>query len=168
MQLEVVIQTNLHHSTAATQCLVEDMLSGLSPLFRSLMWVKWVPLLVSLGPEQRSVITKLLRGRATIFSKGWHLILCPGYPGKDVVTCQLHLDTSREVFVVSVHSDTNIDHVPLQLTWLLEDKRGCDILIAMDANTHSSMWDSKDSNKRNDMNEEFIFCNDLTICNKGF
>ena len=56
--------------------------------------------------------------------------------------------------------------VPQELINLLEGKRGCDI-IGMDANAHSHMWGSNDNNTRGDMIEEFLFCYNLTICNKG-
>ena len=68
---------------------------------------------------------------------------------------------------MSVYCDININMVPQELINLLDDKKGCDIIIAMDANAHSHLWGSKDNNTRGDMIEEFIFCYNLTISNKG-
>ena len=53
------------------------------------------------------------------------------------------------------------------LSSLLEDKYDCIILISMDANAHSPMWGSLDSNSRGDMIEQLIFQHGLIICNKG-
>ena len=96
-----------------------------------------------------------------------NLLLCPEYSWGDIVVCQLHMRGGRKVYVVSVYCDININCVPLQLERLLGDKTGCDILISMDANAHSPMWGSRDSNSRGNMVEEFIFLHDLRVCNKG-
>ena len=66
-----------------------------------------------------------------------------------------------------VHSDISIDHVPPELTQLLEVYRGSDILIAMDANNHSSMWCSHETNPWGNMIEELIFYPGITVCNRG-
>ena len=107
------------------------------------------------------------RGRSSILTKGCNLLLCSEYTGRDIVTCQLQMGTDEEAFVVSVYCDITINHVPLQLVQLLEDKNDCNILISMDANAHSPMWGSLDSNSRGDMIEELIFQHGLIICNKG-
>ena len=56
--------------------------------------------------------------------------------------------TGEEAFVGSVYCDITINHVPLQLAQPLEDKYDCDIPISMDANAHSPMWGSLDSNSK--------------------
>ena len=61
------------------------------------------------------------------------------------------MGTGEEAFVVSVYCDITINHVPLQHVQLLEDKNDRNILISMDANAHSPMWGSLDSNSRGDM-----------------
>ena len=40
------------------------------------------------------------------------------------------MGTGEEAFVVSVYCDITINHVPLQLVQLLEDKNDCNILIS--------------------------------------
>ena len=66
-----------------------------------------------------------------------------------------------------VYCDIAINCVPQELEWLLRDRNGCDILICMDANAHSPMWGSLDTNTRGYMIEEFISHQDLQVCNKG-
>ena len=164
----VVFQANLHHSKAATDCLVLDMLKSKSQVVALVqepyLGARGKPLGI---PRQLSTYHHTLGGRAAIFSKNCNLLLCPAYSGRDVVTCQLHLGNGREVFVVSAYADIKIGHAPQELVQLLEDKRGSDALIVMDANAHSRMWGSSASNPRGDMIEEFIFHHDLCLCNKG-
>ena len=164
----VVIQANLQHSRAATSCLVQDMLRSKGQVVALIqephVGRRGTPLGI---PKALGCLHCPTGGRSAILFKGCNPLMCPGYSGKDVTTCQVHLGTGREVYLVSVYCDININMVPQELINLLEDKRGCDIIIGMDANAHSHMWGSNDNNTRGDMIEEFLFCYNLTICNKG-
>ena len=50
--------------------------------------------------------------------------VCPGYSGKDVTSCQLHFGTVKEVYLVSLYCDIDINTVPQELINLLDDKKG--------------------------------------------
>ena len=165
----IFMQANLHHSKVAQDCLIQDILRSnqqvLALIQEPYVGSKGSPLGI---PRLLGCHHHLSGGRVAILSKGCDPLLCPEYTGKDVVTCQVHLGFGREVFVVSAYADINIGHVPVELQQMLEDKKGCDILIAMDANAHSRMWGSLESNSRGDMIEEFIFYHDLNIlCQKA-
>ena len=138
------------------------------PWFRNLTWGRGYPMGI---PKTLGCHYFAAKGEcwAAIFTKNCNLLLCLEYPGGgDIVVCQLHMNGGRKVYVVSVYCDINISCVLLQLEQLLWDKKGRDILISMDANAHSPMWGSMDSNSRGNMIEEFIFLHDLQVCKKGF
>ena len=167
---DLIIQANLQHAKAATSCLIHDVLVTKGQVVALVQ----EPHLGGRGypvgiPKTLGCHYFATKGecRAAIFTKNCNLLLCPEYSWGDIVVCQLHMNGGREGYVVSVYCDININCVPLQLEKLLGDKKGCDILISMDANAHSPMWGSMDSNSRGNMVEEFIFLHDLQVCSKG-
>ena len=134
----LIIQANLQHSKSATDCLVHDMM---------LAKCQVVALIQEPYLEKRNYpvgIPKIFgcyyqgeggRGRSSILTKGCNLLLCPGYTGKDIVTCQLQMGMGEEDFVVSVYCDITINHVPLELVQLLETK----ITFRLDLETQAQL-----------------------------
>ena len=164
----VVIQANLHHSKAATDLLVQDMLQARGQV---------VALVQEPYVNADGIPSGIPRGldchyhapgcRTAIWSKDCSLLLCPKYTGRDMVTCQVTLRSRRVLYLVTVYADIKFSDLPKELDCLLEERRGCDIVISMDANAHSPMWGSLTSNTRGDMIEEFIFQHSLVVCNSG-
>ena len=74
---------------------------------------------------------------------------------------------NNNIYLVSVYADIKLTHLPEALDRLLVEKRDHGVVLAMDANAHSPMWGSAESNPRGNMAEEFVFRYGLTICNKG-
>ena len=82
--------------------------------------------------------------RTAIITYKCNLLLCPPYSGRDVTTCQMSLEGGDEVFVVSVYCDSLKKEVPCEVVKLLQENRGANFLICMDANAHSPMWGGGD------------------------
>ena len=129
------------------------------PWFKSHNWTKWAPLLISawsLGCYQIHSSGE----RAAIFSKGFSHLPCHGTQGR--IWSQVNFIAvlaGRSLWCQSISTSTP--------TMCLVDKRGSDIIIPMNANSHSFIWGLKDANKRGDRVEEFIFYYDLNISNRG-
>ena len=164
----LVIQANLHHSKAATDLLVQDMLQSKSQVV-ALVQEPYVNAngIPSCIPRSLDCHHHASGCRTAIISKNCNLLLCPKYTGRDIVTCQVTLRSKRVLFIVTVYADIKFSHLPKELDRLLEEKRGCDVVISMDANAHSPMWGSFESNRRGGMVEEYLFHHGLVVCNKG-
>ena len=121
----LIIQANLHHFKSATDRLVHDMLLAKCQVIALIQepylgkgnYTVGIPKNFGCYHQGAGV-----RGRSSILTKGCNLLLCPGYTGQDIVTCQLHMGTGEEAFGVSAYCDITINHVPLELVRLLEDK----------------------------------------------
>ena len=151
--VSVIIQTNLHHSKAATDLLMEDMLKIRSQVV-VLAQEPWVLEGVPAGiPGGLGSYHHHKECRTAIFSKECSPLLCPKYTGKDIVTCQVTLENGKEIYLVTVYADINIPHLPPELDSLMEERGECEVIISMDANAWSPMWGSGASNHRGGMIE---------------
>ena len=69
----------------------------------------------------------------------------------------------------SVYCDITINHVPQELLKILENKKGSDIHLAMDANAYSHIWGSVNFNSRRKMIDELtVSCSLLPFINLGY
>ena len=162
----VIIQANLHHSKAATDLLMKDLLQ-LKPQVVALAQEPWVLEGIPAGIHRGLGSYHHSRDcRTAVFSKGCNLLLCPKYTNRDMVTCQVTLQNGKELYLVLVYADISIPHLPLELDSLLEERGENEVIIAMDANAHSTMWGPA-SNHRGNMVEEYILRHNLLVCNKG-
>ena len=88
------------------------------------------------------------KARAAIVTKGIDLLLCLSFSGDDVVTCQTRIGMN-DLYLVSAYLDKN-NGIPDELTRLLDssltEKAG--VVIGGDVNAHSTMWGSKETNRR--------------------
>ena len=111
----VIIQANLHHSKAATDLLMKDMLRIRSQVV-VLAQEPWVLAGIPAGIHGGlGSYYHHKECRTAIFGKECNLLLCPKYTGKDIVTCQVTLQNRKELYLVSVYADINIPHLPLEL-----------------------------------------------------
>ena len=105
--------------------------------------------------------------RAAIVAYKCNLLLCSSYSSRDMTTCQTLLDDGKEVYIVSVYCDITQQSLPAELDKLLLEKPDANIIIGMDANSHSPMWGCNETNKRGEMMEDFIMDHNLQVCNRG-
>ena len=105
--------------------------------------------------------------KAAIVSKGIGLLLCPSFSGNDVVTCQTKMG-SRDLYLVSVYLDIN-GGIPGKLTRLLDSglPESVGLIIGGNVNVHSTMWGSKEINRRGELVEDLTFRHNLSLCNRG-
>ena len=105
--------------------------------------------------------------RAAIVAYKCNLLLCSSYSSRDVTTCQTLLEDGKEVYIVSVYCDITQQSLPAELDKLLLEKSDANIIIGLDANSHSPMWGCNETNKRGEMMEDFIMDHNLQVCNRG-
>ena len=120
----MIIQANLHHSKAATDLLVRDVLK-MRPqvvVFAQEPWVSGAEGIPVGIPKDTGSYHYQEGYRATIFSKECSPLLCPKYTGRDFVTCQVTLGNQKELYLVSVYADINVSHLPPELDRLLEER----------------------------------------------
>ena len=72
-----------------------------------------------------------------------------------------------EIYLVSMYWDITKKAPPRKFTKLVEycSDNSIPIIITMDANAHSPLWHSKDTNPRGEWMEDFILSNDLDVLN---
>ena len=120
----VIIQANLHHSKAAVDLLMEDMLKVRSQVV-VLAQEPWTQEGIPAGVHRGMGSYHHHKGcRTAVFSKDCNLLLCPKYTGRDMVTCQVTLKSGKELYLVSVYADINVQHLPPELDDLLEERGG--------------------------------------------
>ena len=125
-----ITQVNLQKASAAMDCLMQDMWNRneqhvaivQEPYIGNSRRPKGVP-------AQFDCLFGGNSPRAAIIANKCNLLLCPSYSNRDVTTCQ-----------TSVYCDINQLNLPTELIKLMEEKRGANIIIGMDSNSHSPIW----------------------------
>ena len=86
--------------------------------------------------------------RSDIVSKGIVLLHCLSFSGNDIVTCQTKMG-SRDLYPVSVYLGIS-GGTPGELTKLLDSglPKDTSAIIGGNVNAHSTMWGSKETNRR--------------------
>ncbi len=109
--------------------------------------------------------------RAALYvAKNINVWLIPEFTSGDITTCIWRKDSGEELYLVSVYMDILDQNVILpQLKSLLRMAhiKKKEVLIMADTNAHSSLWGCKETNRRGEILEDFIFSNNLRIQNKG-
>ena len=85
--------------------------------------------------------------------------LCPHFSGNDVTTAIMKM-RDVEIYVVSAYCDITVGEVPVELNKLMLE-RDRPVIIGMDSNAHSTLWNCDVTNARGEMIENFIMQNDL-------
>ena len=75
---------------------------------------------------------------------------------------------TRDLYLVSAYLDIN-NGIPDELIRLLDSglTEEAGVVIGGDVNAHSTMWGSKETNRRGELVEELIFRHNLSLCNRG-
>ena len=71
-----------------------------------------------------------------------------------------------EVYVASVYCDITLDRLPAKLIELMEHRDKA-VIIGMDSNAHSTMWNCDETNSRGEIVEHFIVQHNLQVLNTG-
>ncbi len=161
-------QWNLHHSTAATAELVK--LFSESTCNQTIALVTEPHLVRNLHIGKLShgieVFSANCKPRAAIFAKNINLWLCPSFTGRDVTTCLMKTG-KKEYYIVSAYLDIEVNEIPVELLRLLAQHGQKPIILGMDSNSHSTLWGSKDTNRRGERLEERIALHNLCVLNEG-
>ncbi len=111
------------------------------------------------------------RPRAAIYaSRNLNLWLVNEFCSQDIVTCLWKRKEEEDVYVISAYLDINLTEVfpkMLEDLLMLAERQRKDVILCTDANAHSSMWNSEDTNKRGETMEELILSHNLTVQNNG-
>ncbi len=90
--------------------------------------------------------------------------LVPEFTTGDMTTCLWKMEEKEDILVTSVYMDiTNVAVWPPQLEKLLHycARKKKEVVICVDTNAHSSLWQSNDTNKRGEMLKKLIFAHVL-------
>ena len=148
--VSVVYQMNMQHARMATSLMAGDILGAEAQTVIALIQEPYVGKGgVPLGfPGGLKCYHGGKKARAAIVTKGIDLLLCPSFSGDDVVTCQTRMG-ARDLYLVFAYLDIN-SGIPDELMRLLDsgltEKAG--VVIGGDINAHSTMWGSKETNRR--------------------
>ena len=111
-----------------------------------------------------------VRQRAAILaSKNLNLWPLPEFISGDVVACQW-MGLGFEVVIASVYLDIQLAAViPAKLEELVRYCRSerKEMILCIDSNAHSTLWNCRENNPRGDRLEEFIFRHNLRVRNEG-
>ena len=111
------------------------------------------------------------RPRAAIMaSQNLHLWAAPEFSNADMVTCLWKWDDRTQVYIISLYCDILDDSVvPDILIKLLRRcrRKGIEVIICTDSNSHSTLWGCDTTNKRGETFEDFIFEYNLQVINEG-
>ena len=105
-------------------------------------------------------------GRTAIVTKGIESWRCPQFCAKDIIVCQTKID-DKLTYLVSLYLDIKIQEFPLEFIQLIANCGNCDILVASDSNSHSTVWNCPWTNRRGEFVEDFLISNNLQCVNVG-
>ena len=105
-------------------------------------------------------------GRAALITKGITSWRCPQYCARDIIVCQAKFN-NRLTYLVSMYLDCTVLGFPPEFTELIRKKGECDIIIGVDSNAHSTIWNCPKTDKRREFIEGFLIANDLSCLNVG-
>ena len=113
---------------------------------------------------------KCERTRTAIFaSRDLHIWPVEEFTTKDLTVC-IWLKEGKEVYVISAYFDILLDRVvPEALDRVLDhcEIQRKEVIICADTNSHSSLWNCPDTNRRGEILEEWVFRRNLKIQNNG-
>ena len=78
-------------------------------------------------------------GRTAIVTKGISSWRCAQYCAKDIIVCQTKIN-DKLTYLVSLYLDIKIHEFPSEFIQLIANIGDCDILVASDTNSHSTVW----------------------------
>ena len=105
-------------------------------------------------------------GRTAIVTKGIESWRCPQFCAKDIIVCQTKIN-DKLTYLVSLYLDIKIQEFPLEFIQLIANCGNCDILVASDSNSHSTVWNCPRTNRRGEFVEDFLISNNLQCVNVG-
>ena len=105
-------------------------------------------------------------GRAALVTKGFTSWRCPQFCARNIVVCQAKLNDSI-TYLVSMYMDQNIQDFPKEFKDLISKCGNANILIGTDSNSHCTVWNCTETDKRGEFIEDFVIENNLSCLNVG-
>ena len=107
-----------------------------------------------------------IKGCAAIITTGIVLWHCPQYCASDIIVCQTRIN-DRLTYLVSMYMDGKKLEFPAEFIQLVTNKGECDILVASDSNSHSTVWNCPKTDRRGELVKYFLITNNLQCVNVG-
>ena len=104
--------------------------------------------------------------RAAIITTGIISWCCPQYCASDIIVCQTKIN-DRLTYLVSMYMDGKKHEFPSEFIQLIANKGECDILVTLDSNSHSTVWNCPRTDRRGELVEDFLITNNLQCVNVG-
>ena len=170
-------QINLQHSKTASATLVADIEKQGKPCLVLIQEPHvYKNNIRNLYVKDHSLITGGNKPRAAILCpRTLPVTLVDELSGNDftcgIINTQLNSKNMPNILLISGYLDINFDPQvtadQLQHIFDYAKKQSLQILMGVDSNAWSTLWGSKETNKRGEVLEELFFKNDVLIVNRG-